>query len=48
MVEVVDNGEEDWMGDDYTGEPVWNSKWEIIFNQNNEISSLIPSEGVEY
>lgn len=44
MVQVVDNGEEDWMGDDYTGEPVWNSKWEIKLNQNNEISILIPSE----
>lgn len=44
MVKVVDNGEEDWMGNDYTGEPIWNTKWEITNNQNNEISILIPSE----
>jgi len=40
FVEVVDNGEEDWVGDDYNGEPFWNEKWEIKLNQNNEISIL--------
>jgi hypothetical protein len=26
--EIVDNGEEGWIGDDFTGEPFWNEKLE--------------------
>jgi N-acetylmuramoyl-L-alanine amidase len=44
LVKVVDNGEEDWIGDDYNGEPFWNEKWEIKLNQNNEIFIVIESE----
>ena len=38
LVEVVDNGEEDWIGDDYNGEPFWNEKWELKLDSQNCIS----------
>ena len=36
--EMVDNGEEDWIGDDVNGEPFWNEKLEpkIIINSDNK------------
>ena len=33
-VEVVDNGEEGWIGDDYNGEPFWNEKLELKITDN--------------
>lgn len=27
-IEIIDNGQEDWTGDDYSGEPFWNEKIE--------------------
>lgn len=28
-VELIDNGHEEWYGDDYNGEPIWNEKIEV-------------------
>jgi len=38
MVDYVDNGEEDWIGDDYNGEPFWNEKIELKVDSNNHIT----------
>jgi hypothetical protein len=41
-VEYEDTGEEDWIGDDYNGEPFWNENLELYVNKNNEISIKLP------
>lgn len=38
MIEYVDNGCEDWIGDDYGGEPFWNEKIELDVNLDNTIN----------
>lgn len=38
LVEYVDNGEEGWVGDDYTGEPCWDEKIELYVNKNNTVN----------
>lgn len=38
QVEYVDNGEEDWIGDDHNGEPFWNEKWEVRINPDNTVN----------
>lgn len=38
LVEYVDNGEEDWIGDDYNGEPFWNTELEIKVDSSNQIT----------
>jgi hypothetical protein len=40
MVEYVDNGEEDWFGDDYTGEPFWNEKLELKVNPKDNTLAI--------
>lgn len=40
MVEYVDNGEEDWIGDDYNGEPFWNEKIEIKINPKDNTITI--------
>lgn len=42
MVEHVDNGEEDWIGDDYTGEPFWNEKIEPKINSKDNTINIKP------
>jgi hypothetical protein len=41
LVEYIDNGEEDWIGDDYHGEPFWNEKIELKINPDNTINTYI-------
>lgn len=38
LVEYVDNGEEEWLGNNYDGEPFWNEKFALNINSNNEIT----------
>lgn len=40
LVEYVDNGEEDWIGDDYTGEPFWNEKIEPKINSKDNTITI--------
>jgi len=40
LVEYVDNGEEDWIGDDYTGEPFWNEKIELKINSKDNTITI--------
>lgn len=37
LLEQIDNGEGDWTGDNYTGEPFWNSKWELKLRPNGSV-----------
>lgn len=37
MLEYEDVGEEDWMGDDYTGEPFWNEKIQLALRPNGTV-----------
>lgn len=37
-VEYIDEGEEDWFGDDYNGEPVWNEK--IVLKVNPKDNTI--------
>lgn len=38
LVEYVDNGEEDWMGDDYSGQPFWNPNYQLKVAPDNTIT----------
>jgi len=38
IVEYIDNGEEDWIGDNHNGEPFWNEKIELKLNPDNTIN----------
>lgn len=38
LVEMEDFGEEDWVGDDYTGEPIWRHDWRIKVKPDNTIT----------
>lgn len=38
MVEYIDEGEEDWFGDDYNGEPFWNEK--IVLKVNPKDNTI--------
>ncbi len=40
MVEFVDNGEEEWMGDDYNGGPFWNEKIELKINSKDNTITI--------
>ena len=39
LVEYIDNGSEEWMGDDENGEPFWNERWELKVNPDNTINT---------
>jgi hypothetical protein len=39
--EMVDKGEEDWIGDDITGEPFWNQKLEPKTIINSQLTKLV-------
>lgn len=38
MVKYVDNGEEDWIGNNANGQPFWNEKWKLKVDSNNCIT----------
>lgn len=38
LVEYIDKGNEEWLGDDINGEPFWNEKWELKLSFQNEIT----------
>lgn len=38
LVEMYDDGEEDWMGDDYNGQPFWNSHYILKIAPDNTIT----------
>ena len=38
LVEMEDFGEEDWAGDDYTGEPIWRHDWRVKVKSDNTIT----------
>ena len=40
MVECVDNGEEDWLGNDIDGEPFWKPKWELKINPKDNTITI--------
>lgn len=40
MVEYVDNGEEDWIGDNHNGEPFWNEKIELKINPKDNTITI--------
>jgi hypothetical protein len=46
FVEYVDNGEEDWMGDNENGEPFWNSKWELKVSHDSNTIDIIKGDTV--
>ncbi|MCK9273206.1 hypothetical protein M0P65_06700 [Candidatus Gracilibacteria bacterium] len=37
MINLIDVGGEEWMGDDYTGEPYWNEILKVEVNKDNEV-----------
>ena len=37
LLEQVDNGEEDWIDDDWNGQPFWNYKWELKLKSNGSV-----------
>jgi hypothetical protein len=39
--EMIDKGEEDWIGDDITGEPFWNQKLEPKTITNSQLTQLV-------
>ena len=40
LVEYVDNGEEDWLGDDHTVGPFWNEKLELKINPKDNTITI--------
>lgn len=40
MVEYIDEGEEDWFGDDYNGEPFWNEKIVLKINPKDNTITI--------
>ncbi len=37
QIELEDNGEEEWFGDDYNGQPGWLEKWEVKTRKDNTV-----------